>query len=71
MLKGFKGFYQMNPSKIKDFLTQRLKAINKDVFLFIALSPLVTVLIMDFHSFTLGWNEGRGGLLFALFFLII
>ncbi|MEM4649199.1 MAG: hypothetical protein QXP78_00865, partial [Candidatus Bathyarchaeia archaeon] len=52
-------------------LTQKLKAINKDIFLFILLSPLITVLIIDFRSFTLGWNEGRGGLIFALFFLII
>ncbi|MEM3476364.1 MAG: archaeosortase/exosortase family protein [Candidatus Bathyarchaeia archaeon] len=52
-------------------LTQKLKAINKDIFLFILLSPLITVLIIDFRSFTLGWNEGSGGLIFALFFLII
>ncbi|MBS7656132.1 hypothetical protein KEJ50_06520 [Candidatus Bathyarchaeota archaeon] len=43
----------------------------KDLSLFIAILPLIAVLITDFHSFTLGWNEGRGGLLFAVFFLAI
>jgi thaumarchaeosortase len=55
----------------KAFLNQKLHSINKDIFLVVALSPLITVLIFDFHSFTLGWNEGRGGLLFALFFLVM
>ncbi len=61
----------MSLLKAKEFLTQKLKTLSQDIFLFIALSPLMVVLVMDFHSFTLGWNEGRGGLLFALFFLAI
>ncbi|MEM4246603.1 MAG: hypothetical protein QW390_04845, partial [Candidatus Bathyarchaeia archaeon] len=42
-----------------------------DLILFAALSPVLGVLILDFNSFVLGWNEGRGGLLFAILFLII
>lgn len=35
------------------------------------LSPVVAILILDRNSFILGWNEGRGGLLFAVLFLLI
>lgn len=59
----------MNLNSFKAFLKR--KTLVKDLFLFIAVSPLIAVLTMDFHSFTLGWNEGRGGLLFAVFFLVI
>jgi thaumarchaeosortase len=59
----------LNLNTFKAFLKR--KTFLKDFSLFIAISPLIAVLIIDFHSFTLGWNEGRGGLLFAVFFLII
>ncbi|HID17414.1 TPA: hypothetical protein EYP26_03880 [Candidatus Bathyarchaeota archaeon] len=43
----------------------------KDILLLISISPILAVLAFDFNSFILGWNEGRGGLLFAIFFLLV
>lgn len=43
----------------------------KDLLLLISVSPVLAVLAFDFNSFVLGWNEGRGGLLFAIFFLLM
>ena len=44
---------------------------TKDLLIAFSISPLLAILIIDFNSFTWGWNEGRGGLLFAILFLLI
>lgn len=42
-----------------------------DILIFSSLLPLVGVLVYDSESFILGWNEGRSGLLFGAFFLLM
>ena len=42
-----------------------------DVLIFASLLPLLGVLLYDSESFILGWNEGRSGLLFGAFFLLM
>ena len=37
----------------------------------ISISPILVLLVFDFNSFVLGWNEGRGGVLFVILFLLI
>ena len=44
---------------------------TEDLIVIFALSPIWAVLLLDFNSFALGWNEGRGGILFAVFFLLV
>lgn len=40
-------------------------------FLIAALTPVLLLLAIDPNSFISGWNEGRSGLLFASFFIIL
>ena len=42
-----------------------------DALILAALLPLLGVLLYDSESFILGWNEGRSGLLFGAFFLLM
>jgi len=42
-----------------------------DLLIFASLLPLLGVLLYDSESFILGWNEGRSGLLFGAFFLLM
>jgi len=42
-----------------------------DILVLASLLPLLGVLLYDSESFVLGWNEGRSGLLFGAFFLLM
>lgn len=42
-----------------------------DILIFASILPLLGVLLYDSESFILGWNEGRSGLLFGAFFLLM
>jgi len=44
---------------------------SSDLFLAVSLVPILGLVILDPGSFTLGWNEGRGGFVFALLFLLM
>jgi len=50
---------------------RRWRITRADVFIFASLLPLLAVLLYDSESFILGWNEGRSGLLFGAFFLLM
>ncbi len=42
-----------------------------DYFILATILPFMALAFYDFNSFILGWNQGRGGLSFALFFLAL
>jgi thaumarchaeosortase len=42
-----------------------------DFYVAASLAPILGLAVLDPRSFTLGWNEGRGGFVFALFFLLV
>jgi len=42
-----------------------------DFYMAASLAPILGLAILDPSSFTLGWNEGRGGFVFALMFLFM
>lgn len=42
-----------------------------DGYLIISLLPIISLVLIDPRSFALGWNEGRGGFVFALLFLLM
>ena len=44
---------------------------REDWILLLSISPIITLTIVDFNSFILGWNEGRGPILFGLMFLFL
>jgi len=44
---------------------------SPDFYMAASMSPLLGLALLDPRSFTLGWNEGRGGFVFALFFLLM
>jgi len=50
---------------------RRWRITRADLFIFASLLPLLGVLLYDSESFILGWNEGRSGLLFGAFFLLM
>jgi len=53
------------------FIRGVLSRRRDELVLLISLSPILALLLIDEKSFILGWNEGRGGLLFAILFLLI
>ncbi|MEM3072022.1 MAG: archaeosortase/exosortase family protein [Candidatus Bathyarchaeia archaeon] len=55
------------PLTLKGILSRR----RDELVLLISLSPILALLLIDEQSFILGWNEGRGGLLFTILFLLI
>lgn len=44
---------------------------REDGILLLSISPIIALIIVDFNSFVLGWNEGRGPILFGLLFLFL
>lgn len=44
---------------------------REDKILLLSISPILILLIADPNSFLLGWNEGRGPILFGLIFLFL
>lgn len=42
-----------------------------ELVLVASFSPILALIILDQESFILGWNEGRGGILFAVLFFLI
>ena len=49
----------------------RRRITQGDALILASLLPLLGVLLYDSESFILGWNEGRSGLLFGAFFLLM
>ena len=44
---------------------------SEDRILLLSISPILALIVADPNSFVLGWNEGRGPILFGLMFLIL
>ena len=44
---------------------------KEDLFLLLSVSPFIILILVDSNSFILGWNEGRGPILFGLIFLLL
>ena len=45
--------------------------IRSDIYMAASMMPILGLALLDPDSFSLGWNEGRGGFVFALFFLLM
>lgn len=54
---------------LKEAISIGLK--EEDKMLLLSISPILVLLIVDPNSFILGWNEGRGPILFGLIFLLL
>ncbi len=49
----------------------RIRLSREDLILLLSISPIVLLIMVDPNSFILGWNEGRGPILFGLIFLLL
>jgi thaumarchaeosortase len=49
----------------------KASVIESDYYVLATVLPFIALAFYDFNSYVLGWNQGRGGLAFALFFLAL
>lgn len=69
-LPVFKKVGKLSRSIIKKVQTQPTALIRSpDAILFFSAIPLLVLMAIDSRFFVAGWNEGKGGLLFAVLFL--
>ena len=52
-------------------LKKNINLTKEDLFLLLSVSPFIILILVDSNSFILGWNEGRGPILFGLIFLLL
>jgi len=51
-------------------ISEKLRA-RSFAFIYLASTPVIYLLLVDFDSFQMGWNQGRGGFIIAMIFLVL
>jgi len=65
------AIYSANRDLNSLFMKAKMALPNGFEFLLISLTPIIILWAVDPASFISGWNEGRSGLLFAAFFVVL